>query len=140
MSEDVNNELIAEYVEVLKTKLNHFVDEAVALKARLQYTEKGVAESTQRIQDLQNEIGKRENDIEELKKQLEAEKARPAQVVEKVVEVEKDSTASDKLMKENELLKRELLSLENKVMQLKKSRSQEMTNGGNTEAEEIRDS
>lgn len=138
MSEDVNNELVAEYVEVLKTKLNHFVDEAVALKARLQYTEKGVAESTQRIQDLQNEIGKRENDIEELKKQLEAEKAKPAQVVEKAIEVESDSTAT--LMKENELLKRELLSLENKVMQLKKSKSQEMTNGDNTEAKEIRDS
>ena len=75
-----------------------------------------------------------------MKKQLEAEKARSAQVVEKVVEVDKDGTASDKLMKENELLKRELLSLENKVMQLKKSRSQEMTNGDNTEAEEVRDS
>lgn len=138
MSEDVNNELVAEYVEVLKTKLNHFVEEAVALKARLQYTEKGIAESTQRIQDLQNEIGKRENDIEELNKQLEAEKAKPAQVVEKTVEVESDSTA--KLMKENELLKRELLSLENKVMQLKKSKSQEMTDGDNTEAKKIRDS
>lgn len=138
MSEDVNNELVAEYVEVLKTKLNHFVDEAVALKARLQYTEKGVAESTQRIQDLQNEIGKRENDIEELKKQLEEEKAKPAQVVEKTIEVEGEPTAT--LMKENELLKRELLSLENKVMQLKKSRSQGVTDGDNTEAEEIRNS
>lgn len=133
MSES-NTELVAEYVEVLKAEVSRLVEEAVALKARLQYSDKIIQDGKNRVVELQNEIGRIEEELEATRSQKVVEK----EVVKEVVVKEKDSDTTKALRKENDFLKKELNTLEQKIKKLKGA--QEIRNGDNTEAETLRDS
>lgn len=140
MSEQQTDDgLIAEYVEVLKSKMNDFVEEAVALKARLQYSERISQESQKRVIEIQDEIGKREAEITQLTEQLNEERSRPAtkEVIKEVIKEVPVPSDDSKLKAENEYLKKEMSMLERKIKKLK---SQEMNDGIGTETETFRDS
>lgn len=140
MSEQQTDDgLIAEYVEVLKSKMNDFVEEAVALKARLQYSDRISQEAQKRVIEIQDEIGKREAEIAQLTEQLNEERARPAtkEIIKEVIKEVPIMASDDKLQAENDFLKKELSALERKIKKLK---SQEMNDGIGTETETFRDS
>lgn len=139
MMSESNDGLVAEYVEVLKAKMNDFVEEAVALKARLQYSEKISNDAQSRVVELQNEIGKREADLASVQEQLAEEKKKPAKEIEVIKEVEVKVSDDESLKAENEFLKKEIASLERKIKKLKESQ-QEMRNGNSTETEAFRNS
>lgn len=131
-----NDNMVNEYINVLIKKFNDLSLEAVTVQTRFNLA---VKEKEQLLKMIES----KDKDIEGLNAEVirEREKAPQIKEVIKEVEVTKEVPVNtdDALVRQNELLKKELTQAETKIKKLK-SQLQEIRNGGNTEAEEIRDS
>jgi len=123
-----NEELVNEYINMLAKKYNEASIEVVTLQARSSYV-------SRENEKLQKVISERNAEIENLTELLQAEKEKPPVEVIKEVEVVKE-IGDTKLVKENEILKKELNMLEEKIKKLREEKS----NGNNSQAEKVRDS
>jgi len=123
-----NEELVNEYINMLAKKYNEASIEVVTLQARSSYV-------SRENEKLQKVISERNAEIENLNELLQAEKEKPPVEVIKEVEVVKE-IGDTKLVKENEILKKELNMLEEKIKKLREEKS----NGNNSQAEKVRDS
>lgn len=131
-----NDNMVNEYINVLIKKFNDLSLEAVTLQTRFNLV-------TKEKEQLLKMIESKDKDIENLNAEVirEREKAPQIKEVIKEVEVTKEVPVNtdDALVKQNEMLKKELTQAETKIKKLK-NQLQEIRNGGNTEAEEIGDS
>jgi len=131
-----NDNMVNEYINVLIKKFNDLSLEAVTIQTRFNLA---VKEKEQLLKMIES----KDKDIEDLNAEVirEREKAPQIKEVIKEVEVTKEVPVNtdDALVKQNEMLKKELTQAETKIKKLK-NQLQEIRNGGNTEAEEIGDS
>ena len=113
--EQKNNEnLVNEYINVLAKKMNDQALEVVTLQARINLA---IKEKEQ----LLGSLSKANADIAGLKNELKIEREKPPQVTEVIKEVEivKTVLQDESLLKENEILKKDISHLENKIRNLK---------------------
>lgn len=133
--QSANDALVNEYINTIAKKYNDTSLEVVNLQARLNL-------ATREKNQLLKKIDSKDKDIEEWKSLLHEERNKTPQVqvkevvkeveVEKIVEVEKEGPSADEaLIRENDYLKKELLTLEKKLKKVKQ-RQQEIADGGGT--------
>jgi chromosome segregation ATPase len=128
-----NENLVNEYINVLAKKLSDVSLEVVTIQAKANLANKEKEQLLKTIEKLNKDVDSLNAEVirEREKEPITKEVIKEVEVI-KEIPVEADST----LVKENEYLKRELISLEKKIKILKsqlKSREEENVNGRNTE-------
>lgn len=135
-----NENLVNEYINVLAKKLSDVSLEVVTIQAKANLANKEKEQLLKTIEKLNKDVDSLNAEVirEREKEPITKEVIKEVEVI-KEIPVEADST----LVKENEYLKRELISLEKKIKILKsqlKSQEEENVNGRNTETEKVRNS
>lgn len=126
-----NDALINEYINTLAKKYNDVALEVVTLQARNNLLSK-------EKEKLLKSLEAKDADIEGLKAEVIREREKPPVIETKEVikEVEVFGKPDDALVKENEILKKELFNLERKIKNLK-HRQGENIDGSGTETEKV---
>lgn len=135
-----NENLVNEYINVLAKKLSDVSLEVVTIQAKANLANKEKEQLLKTIEKLNKDVDSLNAEVirEREKEPITKEVIKEVEVI-KEIPVEADST----LVKENEYLKKELISLEKKIKILKsqlKSQEEENVNGRNTETEKVRNS
>ena len=135
-----NENLVNEYINVLAKKLSDVSLEVVTIQAKANLANKEKEQLLKTIEKLNKDVDSLNAEVirEREKEPITKEVIKEVEVI-KEIPVEADST----LVKENEYLKRALISLEKKIKILKsqlKSQEEENVNGRNTETEKVRNS
>lgn len=124
-----NDALINEYINTLAKKYNDVALEVVTLQARNNLLSK-------EKEKLLKSLEAKDEDIEGLKAEVIREREKDPVIKEVIKEVEVAGKADDTLVKENEILKKELFSLERKIKNLKQRQGENLDVSG-TETEKV---
>jgi predicted nucleic acid-binding Zn-ribbon protein len=123
-------QMVNEYINTLAKKYNDASLEVVTLQARNSLLSK-------EKEQLLNKIETITKDMHDLENELQEERNKPPVTQTEIKEVEVVKEIGDtKLVKENEILKKELHALEEKIKKLREEKS----NGNNSQAQKVRDS
>lgn len=124
-----NDALINEYINTLAKKYNDVALEVVTLQARNNLLSK-------EKEKLLKSLEAKDEDIEGLKAEVIREREKDPVIKEVIKEVEVAGKADDALVKENEILKKELFNLERKIKNLKQRQGENVDVSG-TETEKV---
>lgn len=124
-----NDALINEYINTLAKKYNDVALEVVTLQARNNLLSK-------EKEKLLKSLEAKDEDIEGLKAEVIREREKDPVIKEVIKEVEVAGKADDALVKENEILKKELFNLERKIKNLKQRQGENVDDSG-TETEKV---
>lgn len=124
-----NDALINEYINTLAKKYNDVALEVVTLQARNSLLSK-------EKEKLLKSLEAKNADVENLKAEVIREREKDPVIKEVIKEVEVAGKADDALVKENEILKKELFNLERKIKILKQRQGENVDVSG-TETEKV---